>query len=54
MSAPNKQAFLVTHEIQTKGKFGKKKQIVLANAYENQRVSNYDLLLKLGFDKDLI
>jgi hypothetical protein len=54
MSAPNKQAFLVTHEIQTKGKLGKKKQIVLANAYENQRVSNYDLLLKLGFDKNLI
>jgi len=54
ISAPNKQAFLVEHTIVSKGKGGKKKQVVQAAALESQRVSNYDLLQKLGFDKKLI
>lgn len=36
------------------GKKGKKKGISQAEQYETQKVSNYDLLKKLGFDDQLI
>ena len=36
------------------GKKGKGKRNVTVDQYENQKVSNYDLLKKLGFDDDLI
>lgn len=53
-TAPNKQAFFVEHTVEVKRKGGKKKAIKEAALYENQRISNYDLLQKLGFDKHLI
>jgi len=52
MNAPNKQSFMVEHTIQSKGR-GKKK-VVQPLLQESQRISNYDLLLKLGFDRHLI
>jgi hypothetical protein len=51
--APNKQAFLVEHTIQSKGK-GKKKKVVQAAQYDSSRITNLDLLQKLGFNKTLI
>lgn len=44
---------MVEHTIQSKGK-GKKKQIVQAAQYDSSRITNLDLLQKLGFNKNLI